>query len=308
MFAQVVIQSAAVSVPFRTYEGALSQGQMFADSLGCDVNDINCMRNKSAREVFQASMSAHVTSTSSFLVHFEEWSPVVDGDEVSDNLYSEFVEHEHFSQKPAIVGTVADEGLIFVRVAMQNPVTIGEYYIMLWRLKAENDLIVYSKYSVPQAQFADTRSVITSVVTDFGFICPMRSIARKLQEYQNVWKYSFEHAIGANGFWGPVKSCENRVCHGADIPILFQTLDRTEFPMSEDERDLSNSFINYIANFIKTGNPNSDLSKNITQWPIYNNTVTENKEIVFKVPELKIIKDYKVDECDLWDSIAPYEA
>ena len=79
----------------------------------------------------------------------------------------------------------------------------------------------------------------------------MNSMARKWCKAQKVNSYSwfFNHKLPGdnNGAW-----------HSSDLWYFFGTHRYSWRPMSEVDDDLSNKMVDYLMNFVKTGNPNNE--------------------------------------------------
>ena len=79
----------------------------------------------------------------------------------------------------------------------------------------------------------------------------MNSMARKWCKAQSVDSYSwfFNHKLPGdnNGAW-----------HSSDLWYFFGTHRNSWRPMNEVDDDLSNKMIDYLINFVKTGNPNKE--------------------------------------------------
>lgn len=57
--------------------------------------------------------------------------------------------------------------------------------------------------------------------------------------------------------------------HGSQVPYLFGTLDLLDREFTDTDRHLSDLWQGYVANFVKTGNPNG---KGLPSWPKFENT------------------------------------
>lgn len=69
------------------------------------------------------------------------------------------------------------------------------------------------------------------------------------------WCYSFRRQIpGAN---------HPGAFHGAEIPYVFETLDKSERPFTKEDYELSRVICGYWVNFVKTGDPNG---KGLPAW------------------------------------------
>jgi para-nitrobenzyl esterase len=84
------------------------------------------------------------------------------------------------------------------------------------------------------------------------------SAMRQSKSSQPIYTYIFQHPQP-----GP-DSDRMRTFHGGELVYEFGTLDKVPpRPFTQQDRDISETFINYIANFVKSGNPNGP---GLPQW------------------------------------------
>jgi carboxylesterase type B len=100
--------------------------------------------------------------------------------------------------------------------------------------------------------------------------------------------------------WGPdFPTCKDRVCHAADLPATFNSVDWL-YKLDPAEKELADSMNSYWTNFATTGNPNYGPSKVAVTWDEY-----KNKAGTMRLAKggNSMITDYMKDDCDFWDSI-----
>jgi cholinesterase len=86
---------------------------------------------------------------------------------------------------------------------------------------------------------------------------------------QPVFAYHFNHAMSFDG-WGPnFPFCVGHVCHGVELPYLFQSVGVIGFHFTPDEQAMANSLTQAWGNFAWSGNPNLPVPLE-TPWPAYN--------------------------------------
>lgn len=76
----------------------------------------------------------------------------------------------------------------------------------------------------------------------------MGVIAHKYSKKHNAYLYNFD--LDAKG------DDDNKAFHSADLRYVFGTLERSHRPYSPHDYAISQIMIDYLANFVKTGNPN----------------------------------------------------
>ncbi len=73
--------------------------------------------------------------------------------------------------------------------------------------------------------------------------------------------------------------------HGSQVPYVFGTLDLLDREFSDRDRELSALWQNYIANFVKTGNPNGG---DLPEWPKFDNSAEQVLDIGDKTTVVKL--------------------
>jgi para-nitrobenzyl esterase len=73
--------------------------------------------------------------------------------------------------------------------------------------------------------------------------------------------------------------------HGSQVPYVFGTLDVLDREFTVRDRELSNLWQAYIANFVKSGNPNGT---GVPDWPTFDNTSEKVLEIGDKTTVVKL--------------------
>ena len=117
----------------------------------------------------------------------------------------------------------------------------------------------------------------------FYWLCKL--LAKKQWRYAKTYCYLFKRQLpgDALGAW-----------HGSDLWYTYGTLDRCWRPFEEEDRILSNTMMEYLCNFIKTGNPNGE---GLVSWTPYEKTkkqfmIFDVGECCMKTPNLlRLLKD-----------------
>ena len=89
------------------------------------------------------------------------------------------------------------------------------------------------------------------------FYIMMRLLAKKQKGYADTYSYYFCRQLPGDdlGAW-----------HSSDLWYTYGSLDKCWRPFTEEDRELSNTMMEYFANFIQTGSPNGE---NLEVWPSY---------------------------------------
>ncbi|OCT77186.1 hypothetical protein XELAEV_18032382mg [Xenopus laevis] len=125
-----------------------------------------------------------------------------------------------------------------------------------------------------------------------------------------VWFYSLEHS--SDDYTGFSKALEKATRSGLDLPedvvyafgLPFHTNYKSQF--SSEEQILSLKIMQYVSNFVKTGNPNFPykfsrrISKELPAWPMYlaHSNGTNYKEFSLSLTNNQGLKN---SECSFWN-------
>eukprot|EP00051_Salpingoeca_urceolata_P011603 m.144176 g.144176 ORF g.144176 m.144176 type:complete len:205 (+) comp17184_c0_seq1:272-886(+) len=133
LFHGAVMDSEPFALPFRDAKSFDLLSRTYATKLGCPTSGSemqSCLIGKSAEDLMHVQVEIErnlLLDLSRPLDLFMPWTPTVGGD-------SEIVEQRIYSwQKkldrpiPAIIGTVANEGVIFINQAFGKPIPTWEY-------------------------------------------------------------------------------------------------------------------------------------------------------------------------------------
>jgi len=114
--------------------------------------------------------------------------------------------------------------------------------------------------------------MMVKVGTFITFTCPSRLAATAMSDYTPVYFYEFSHTWSFDG-WGSFYSfCNDRACHGVDMPLVFDTAQLVYEP-SQEERKLSEQVIGYFGNFAHSGDPNVGPYQPELNWELFNENV-----------------------------------
>jgi carboxylesterase type B len=305
-FQQAIIQSAPMAIPFRytnqidyivlclydlrrTYAEYIAPGVLLAEQLHCAYNDIACFRAASVDNITAAQKIVNTEITSlEPLLFFEPWVPVIDNIIVYGQLY-ETIQNVSFPLKPLILGTLIEEGLLFIYKAWNKPISPALYLEIGLGFFREKSLKVLERY--PPSGVGDQRPRLSQIATQWVFACPTRVFARKAATYFYVFGYPLNYNRSQDESF-----CNGHVCHGDELPFLFES---KWINFTDTGRRVSQSIANYWTNFGKTQNPNEPLRVS-TPWP---RITTDNETYMYFQDPLEIRENYLKYECDFWDTI-----
>lgn len=302
-FQRAIMESAPISIPFKSRPEELFLGEMITLQLGCQPNDMVCLRSKSADEVALAQKTVrNYPSSIKLLEFFEPLGPFVDGNIVPFQPL-EGVRRGLFQNKPFIIGSTTEETRIYVYEAWNSTLTSVEYSAALLATFGRDIVKVEEMY--PPNNPADERLDLQIASTDFIFTCSTRNYTRliqsKTQNKISSWVYVFDHFFSFNG-WGKFTECDEHVCHGSEIPYVFQSYrDSSNFTSTSEEDNMSHALMTYFSNFAKNGDP-SFGNEVPFQWPKYEEG-TKWQNIRFKTPYNQLDVENRNVYCNFWDNV-----
>ncbi|KAK7098304.1 cAMP-regulated D2 protein-like [Littorina saxatilis] len=284
LFHSAIMHSCPFTLPFRGKNESRQMAKDFAVALGCQDNDITCMRKKSVPDILRAQerISDEVNFRSPSLRKFEVWGPIVDMRTVHDsNLLEEMmttllVRNSAAASKPVLMGFVSQEGRTSVYRNFPLPVSNNFFQRLIeaelpdnWRQVAETP---ESPYHTKDR--ADARAELVRFLNDFVYICPARKVAAQLGSSagsengeQNVWLYDFDPKV----MWSPGGSswppggesyCQNDACQGLGLLYLFSPTAIPESKRAPTE-GLRRTMVLYWTNFVKYHNPNGPKTSSV---------------------------------------------
>eukprot|EP00058_Branchiostoma_floridae_P023168 XP_002608658.1 hypothetical protein BRAFLDRAFT_73882 [Branchiostoma floridae] len=317
LFHQGIMLSVPFSIPLKTQSEAIRYGNDFTKFANCSTGDMKCLRSKPADEILQAQkkVSKSIVDPFRLLELFMQWGPSVDGDILPRPVVESFAKGQ-FQRKPFIIGTVREDALYYIYSAFNKPVSKLELDGAVLAFLHGKGPAALHEYNPPQT--SDYRPFLSQAVTDWIFECPTRNVIRNaaLNGETDVWLYVFDHAFSFKTFWHGHAYCQGHVCHGEDIPFVFQTPLLINLTFTPDEQVLADTMAYHYGNFAHTGDPNKaspnvyttgNVLKSPLNWPRYNKgNLFPNMN--FTTPQSVIVKDYNKAKCDFWDKENIYSA
>lgn len=297
MFRAAIVESAPFAVPYRTKTEALLLTRKVSEILRCRDADVVCLRNKTTDEVNDAEEKVWFKVTAArFNEYLEPIGPIIDGDEIVLQPMAA-ARVGKFQKVPVIMGTVSEEGRLFVYGAWNRSLDKTGYEAALVLLHPTNFRQVEAEY--PAANVTDFRGELSQVVTDYLFTCATRNVSEHFRKHGNkqTYLYVFDHATVARGSWGNSTFCEGHVCHAEELGYVFQN--QIVGNKTRDEEVLSEVMEMYWTNFAHTMNPNEGWRNPRFNWPQY--SPEESSIMYFKTPQSNTVVQYRPQQCTFWD-------
>ncbi|XP_078585875.1 cAMP-regulated D2 protein-like [Branchiostoma floridae x Branchiostoma japonicum] len=310
LFHQGIMLSVPFSITHKTQLEGIRVGNDVAKSANCSAGDMKCLRSKPADDLIVAQNEAgkYIANPFKPLELFMQWGPTVDGDILPRQTVDSFANGK-IQKKPFIIGNVREEAVLYIYEAFSKPVSKLELDgIMLAFLHGKGP-VALDEYNPPKA--SDYRPFLSHFATDWVFQCPTRNVIRNavVNGENDVWLYVFDHVVSIKSIWHHKAYCQDHVCHGEDIPFVFQAPLLLNLSFTPDEQVLADTMAYHYGNFAHTGDPNKaspnvyttgNVLKSPLDWPRYNKgNLFPNMN--FTTPQSVIVHDYNKEKCDFWD-------
>jgi len=199
-----------------------------------------------------------------------------------------------FNKVDFIFGTNLNEGTLFV----EDDLPYEEFQNMVKYLYPNYFQRILDQY--PLNIYKSGRQAKSQLISDFGFLCPGRTLlnfgdANKL----NVYSYFFTHIPS---FMTDEDKIKLGSFHLAEIYYVFNNplnnfVNKNNRNFTADEALLSNQMLEFWTGFAKTGIPTTTYSN--TTWTKYN-SYDQNK-MIFNISSLRVYQNYSSSVCDLYD-------
>eukprot|EP00051_Salpingoeca_urceolata_P011604 m.144193 g.144193 ORF g.144193 m.144193 type:complete len:584 (+) comp17184_c0_seq4:50-1801(+) len=316
LFHGAVMDSEPFALPFRDAKSFDLLSRTYATKLGCPTSGSemqSCLIGKSAEDLMHVQVEIErnlLLDLSRPLDLFMPWTPTVGGD-------SEIVEQRIYSwQKkldrpiPAIIGTVANEGVIFINQAFGKPIPTWEYKTALkavFGIKNADKILAH--YPIPE-NMTDIRVLMSEITTHGLFKCPVRNVSLAASagraEPLFIYHYTYYPALKDRKIiWGAnFSACSAEVvCHGGELPFLFCPVEAPQLGIDllPDEVELCSTMQHYWTSMAHgspgSGNPSSPLT-----WEP--RTADTEASMLLQAPQPNEMQHKAWAEiCEFWDEI-----
>jgi len=238
--------------------------------------------------------------------YYLPWVPLIDGEIIPGQPLNLILEGK-FNRVPTIIGTTKNEttAWTFGDIIKRIPVDELDYELFIKFEFQDNAPTILAMYPPPPFsihQSERARLVLSELLTDFLFLCPMslatRGLANGTQGNPSINQYFLLHSplTDAANENDPACNMFQGTCHSADLPYVFNSmviiLNTDEYTIAEKE--LAWSTLNYWASF--AAGKLSDF------WPQFS---FENQEALILDTPIVVLANYRKNYCEMWYSL-PY--
>jgi para-nitrobenzyl esterase len=273
-----------------TLEQGYEQAADISKALGCDTDDIGCLREAPAEKLLKAATD---TVEGQFNI-----LPNPDGHLMTDTPLA-MIKAGNYNRVPLLAGHNRNESdaltyfmpKLYGKSAKDYP-DIRVRSIPLTEAEAEELTALY-----PLSDYdGKVRKAYGQILSDAMISCPTYSaVAAAAAHQEEVYYYRFDYDEYKLG--GRIGSL-----HGMEMPFLFGTLDISPVNLIYGRKKmpqaiaLSKNLQSYWVNFAKTGNPNGG---GLPKWPAFSNDrparLILDTRIRTDVPEYE-------KKCEFWES------
>ncbi|MBW1780099.1 MAG: carboxylesterase family protein [Deltaproteobacteria bacterium] len=296
LFRGGIMQSNPFGIPYKTVSEAATEATLLEAALGCAGEELDCLRAVAADDIVQEQGNTAIQMVSLLGLHlagFLVWAPVIDGTFlIEDPTVSA---EEGGLTLPIILGTTHDEGVLFVKdiaSAFGGTISAATYLSFLTLIfGADNATDIISIYGIDLT--GDNSDILSQIVTDYLFGCANRFVAN--QARSGLYAYEFDE--NSINIWPDVQECDNKACHGDDLPFTFHTDTQIGTLFTQEQGVLSDQMIGYWGAFAAA------LTPNVTgqlPWPEF--TPSGLAYMILVTPQLRTAID-PMQNCAFWDQI-----
>jgi para-nitrobenzyl esterase len=295
--------SGPCETPLSPLAGVEVLGDELDAGLGCaGAGDVlACLRGKTAEEV---AAVLPPDPAFAFGEGYTVWWPVQDGHILPLQFIDAF-ESGEFNQVPVINGATRDEAAMLIWIShdmLFKPLQDDQYFARLEYLIGTPELAKRVEAEYPLENFDSAFDALTAVFSDGFFNCLARHQSKALSGHVPTWAYQFDYADAP--FFIPF--VELGAYHGGEIQYLFGSpASFLQGSFDGDGARLSQSMMQYWAQFARHGNPNSDGRM---EWPTYDG----RDQTLILDRENSVASGVHESDCRFWDSLpylrSPYAA
>ena len=226
LFSAALMESNPVGLPYKSPAVAAEFGAALAKVVGCEQGGLDCMRALPAQQIADAENDPSITAEgllqgfSGFLV----WAPTLDGAIVQQQPIAAAASGFPL---PTVFGTNRDEGTLFVYPLLESlhalPLSTAIYEGLLAKFFGETDVAPILAAYPPND--TDNAPVVSQLVSDYLFFCASRAMASG--GGGPTYGYFFSQLTTSFNLWDlyppKVPQCGDEVCHGAELPYVFDS-------------------------------------------------------------------------------------
>lgn len=316
LYSSAIMESNVAGFRYRTADEAATYGNYFLEELpacttlkGSDL--LLCLQNQTVQDIRHAASAAESRiwdivkgNWYHWLSAVLTWTPVVDGKVLPGHPQEVFSEGKQV-QVPLLAGTNSAEGATFIYDKGFPAVSGLELEAALPVIFGKEDGAKVSK-RYHAGLFSSAREALSEMITDYWFRCAtMMYVNSNGKLGLPAYAYRFDHAPSFKELWpqfGLPTACEDKVCHMAEIPFVFNNYANYTADVTAEERSLSASLGEFFTSFVVDGKPSSKTAA--ADWMPHSAT---NRDVTVlntgSAERPQVDQESVSDVCGFWDSI-----
>lgn len=297
LFAQAIMESGPCERAAVTLEYAQSQGERFAQAVGCTGGDVPACLRETPLSVIRSTLGSPTAIVLGMSEDTGQYRLVPDG-VVIPGLPQAEIEAGRFHHVPVLDGWNRDEGTLFValgELAGEPPVDEARFRELVTRaVGAEQAEAVFAQY--PIASYPDARYALADVLGHGVLSCPARRTALALAA-AGVPTFTYFFTYPDAEFQLPIGGdLDLGAFHSGEIQFVFGHRSGGA-AFNAEESALHDAIRSRWAEFVRTGDPGGTPA-----WPAFE---AESDQHLVLDRVIEPGTGANADVCALWDGIVP---
>jgi para-nitrobenzyl esterase len=279
LFQRATVQSAYCGLGERSLSDAQTQGQAFAEQLGCAdaATQLACLRSASTSELVAAFQTAGGAGP-------------VTGTPTLPLPSTEAISTDRWNKVPVMIGAVAHEGKLFLS---GTPNLTADDYQQFLNGFGSNAAKVAARY--PLANYAAPFYAEAEAFGDSFIYCGVDRTAKLFATRTKTYRYEFDDPNSPTLFGFQPDGVDMSSTHSAELAYLFDfTLGAAPVPLTS--KRLATQMKRYWGSFANNGNPNR---RRLPHWPRYDIDTTKTLVLDPSGPSASTAVSQQ-HQCDFW--------
>ncbi|KAH0490990.1 hypothetical protein TgHK011_002436 [Trichoderma gracile] len=274
-----------------------------------NCSSLDCLRQLDTQTLLNAAPVERFEGVSSDApLPLWYWLPVIDGDLITDHLYSQF-QHGNFIRVPLIVSHDTDEGTYFGANA-STPAEVDAFLLTNYPNLQPSQLSAISRTYSPQllAPLPDHAPYFPSAEAAYGdatFICPGNTVAASAARHfdpRRVWNYRYnvqDPDLVASGLGVPHTVEMPAVLGPGSVggtPASYYTTNAAIVPVT----------MHYFLSFVMNLNPNAAKYSTAPQWDPWGQGSGQRLRLQTNKTAMEHVPADQRARCRLWSHLQGY--
>lgn len=264
LFQAAMMESNPLGLPYKTTAEANTIGDLFSQKMGCygiPHPKAECMAGKSACALVRTAGSFGPKSLK-VAQDLLLWAPAIDGTLLNGKQPAA---QGAGLPVPLVLGTNQSEGTLFAALEFPLGVSPKQYAAELTEMVGSANL--QQVQQVYPCATTNCSTQLAQVLTDYVFSCANRHLAIQAASATGAKAvYAYEFTQESNFDLWKIKACAGKVCHGDELPYVFNTAEKICQTFTADEEALSQTMGGYWTAFGAGEDPNGGSRPD---WPLF---------------------------------------